>query len=126
MKRLFPQIIQIGGKNVTLEGNENAVTEPEPLYLIVEAKKRPGDKRQTLFTLDHFNALIELDEFIYNLQAPPEMAAELNRTSISFFDICTRENITDDYIQYLADTNCNDNGFEEFCIPQISERCEVS
>ena len=126
MKRLFPQIIQIQGKNVTLEGNEGQVTEPEPLYIIAEAKKRPGDKQQTLFTLDHFKALIELDDYIYNLAAPPEMAAELNRTSINFYDMCKRDNITDEYIEYYADYQCNESGYEEFCIPPIEERCEVS
>lgn len=126
MKRLFPQIIQIQGKNVTLEGNEGQVTEEEDIYIIAEAKRRPGDKQQTLFTLDHFKALIELDEFIYNLAAPPEMAAEMNRTSINFDDVCKKDDITDKFIQKYADFQCNENKYEEFCLTPIEEKCKAS
>ena len=120
MKRLFPVANRIQNNRT----KEESLTENEEVFIIIEAKKK-GKGLQTLFTHEHFREMIELDEFINNLNAPAEMAQEIGVDSIGVYDLCKKDNITDEVVVYLAGEAC-EAGDDRYCLPDIPEKCAVT
>ena len=69
------------------------------IAIMIDAKDRgEGDKR-TLFTKEHFEEMIELENFILNLRTPAELEDQVKPEKITFFDLCRKSNITDEFIE---------------------------
>lgn len=123
MKALFPVANQIQGDRAA---EEPEMTDNEQIFFIIEAKKSgDGKGPTTLFTLDHFQEMIALDEFLINLAAPAEMAAEIGVDHIGMYDLCKRENITDEIVVKIAAEACLEIS-ESFCLDDIAEKCAAT
>ena len=53
------------------------------------------------------------------------MADEIGKPGIDYYDLCKRENITDEIVVFYAAQGCEEYG-EEYCLPDIEEKCEVT
>ena len=92
--------------------------------VMIEAKDQEDGSLRTLFTLEHFQAMIDLDNFILNLTAPEELSAKIKPESVNFYDLCRKDNITDEGIVQYAAENCPID--ERFCLQDIAEKCKVT
>ena len=50
----------------------NGKTYKSNIFVMIEAKKQP-DGSQTLLTLEHFQEMIDLDDYMLNITATPKM-----------------------------------------------------
>ena len=119
MKRLFPLANKITS-NKTGEGLQ--LTDEEDIYIIVEAKDE--GKLSSVITLDHFQEMIALEDFMMNLEAPASMAAEVGRDSLNLYDICKKDNITEPFVEIFAAEGCKVS--PAYCLPYKPETCERS
>ena len=70
-----------------------------------------------------FEEMIRLEDFILNLSSPA-LSAELNKESISFYDLCRKTNATDRWMtQYAAET-CKTN--PRYCLDEVEQKCQVT
>ena len=75
------------------------------VIMIMEAKLRPGQESKSLLTVEHFEQMIALEDFIYSIKLPLHDAEQECRNETGFVvpceprmlglgDLCRREHIT--------------------------------
>ena len=68
------------------------------LAIMVEAKDQGDGSRTTLFKLESFREMIELENFIINLTSPT-LSAQVIPERVTFYDLCRKVNATDEIIE---------------------------
>ena len=91
---------------------------------MIEAKDRGDGSRRTLFTVEHFKEMIELENFILSLTAPEDLVDKIKPESVSFYDLCRKTDITDEVVVKFAENGCEID--EYYCIPDIPQKCEAT
>ena len=79
---------------------------------MIEARVRDDGKRRSLIDLDAYKEMLELHNYILNIQVePPEKYAEIRRdqgleTTMYFHEMCSEKNITDSRVEKMAARAC--------------------
>ena len=75
--------------------------------------------------MEHFQEMIDLDDYILNITAPKKMADKLvSDRAPTFYDLCEKRNITDEIVVQIAAGLCETD--ERACLPDILPKCHVS
>ena len=106
------------------------------MFMAVEAKRFDKSKPYTLLTKEHFQEMINFEEWLSELEYPEppsretaNIAAGEPPTMFKYKDLCGKENMTGEWMENEWTNQCNNGGtvdrsrcgFE----PGVSERCAI-
>ena len=72
----------VAGRRTITEFHEQGITRPEFIWIILEAKEKDGSAN--LLTLEHFQEMINFEEWLMSLETPPVPGKDAD----TFFDLC--------------------------------------
>jgi len=118
MVELYPEALKVRNDEIM---QNNGFTHASEVFVMIEAKDQSDvTKKQTLFTVEMFEEMIKLEEFILNLNSP-ELSAQVNKDAVTFNDLCRKTNVTDPFMVEYAAEACKTN--PRYCLDEIEKKC---
>ena len=115
MVELYPDALKVKSTEEIMQNN--GFTHASEVFIMIEAKKQSDvTKKQTLFTVEMFEEMIKLEEFILNITSP-ELSAQVNKDAVTFYDLCRKTDVTDPFMVEHAAEACKTN--PRYCLDEV-------
>ena len=122
MVELYPEHLKVISSEEIMQ--KNGFTHASEVFVMIEAKEQDDvTKKQTLFTVEMFEEMIKLEDFILSITSP-ELSSKVNKDAVTFNDLCRKTDVTDPFMVDYAAEACKTN--PRYCLDEIEQKCKTT